>query len=65
MKLILIFVLLFFFVNNEPLYRLIKHSKERGAVCLDGSPAAMYLHEGSGKNKDKFFIHLMGGGFCG
>ena len=25
----------------------------------------MYLHEGLGQNKDKFFIHLMGGGACG
>ena len=46
-------------------YKLIIHSRERGAACLDGSPAAMYIHEGSGANKDKFLLYFRGGGFCG
>ena len=46
-------------------YKRIIHSKDRGAVCLDGSPTAMYINEGSGPNKDKFLIHFKGGGFCG
>ena len=67
MKLIHIFIfsLLIFATCSQSLYKLIKHSKERGAACLDGSPAAMYLHEGSGLNKDKFLMYFMGGGFCG
>ena len=44
-------------------YNLVLHSKERGAACLDGSPAGMYIHEGT--NTGKFLIHFKGGGFCG
>ena len=46
-------------------YHLVIHSNDRGAACLDGSPPGMYIHEGSGKNKDKFLIYFPGGGFCG
>ena len=34
-------------------------------MCLDGSPVGLYIHEGQGKNKDKFLIHFSGGGHCG
>lgn len=47
------------------LYKLVKHSQERGAACLDGSPAGLYIHEGSGVNKTKYLIYFNGGGFCG
>lgn len=46
-------------------YNLVLHSKERGAACLDGSPAGMYVNEGVGANKTKFLIFFNGGGFCG
>ena len=45
-------------------YNLVLHSMERGAVCLDGSPAGMYIHEGSGLNKNKFMVYFNGGGLC-
>lgn len=34
------------------------------ATCLDGSPAAYYLREGSGSNADKWAFSLEGGGEC-
>jgi len=48
----------------EGMYTLVLHSYERGASCLDGSPAGLYYHEGSGKNKNKFMIYFNSGGFC-
>ena len=50
---------------DDDLYNLILHPLDRGAACLDGSPAGMYIHEGKGKNKDNFMIYFDGGGFCG
>jgi hypothetical protein len=32
---------------------------------LDGSPHALYIHEGSGANKDSFIVYFQGGGYCG
>ena len=46
-------------------YKLVLHSQERGAACLDGSPAGFYIHEGSNENKNKFLLYFNGGGFCG
>ena len=46
-------------------YRLIFQSQERGAACLDGSPPGMYIHEGSGPNRNKFLLFMQGGGSCG
>lgn len=46
-------------------YRLVRHSQQRGAACLDGSPPAMYVHEGSGPNRDKFLVYMQGGDSCG
>lgn len=60
----IILSILYFFVNAD-FYKLILHSKDRGAMCLDGSPAGMYIHEGSGINKTKYMIYFDGGGFCG
>jgi hypothetical protein len=47
------------------LYNLVLHSQTRGAACLDGSPAGMYIHEGNGINKKKYMIYFEGGGLCG
>lgn len=38
--------------------------QEHGAMCLDGSPAALYLRPGSGTGLLKWFIHHQGGGWC-
>jgi hypothetical protein len=35
-----------------------------GAVCLDGSPPAYYIHWGSGADINKWIFHLQGGGWC-
>lgn len=34
--------------NDNSLYNLVLHPHDRGAYCLDGSPAGMYLNEGVG-----------------
>ena len=39
-------------------------AKNKGAVCLDGSPSAYYLSPGSGAGADKWYIHMQGGGWC-
>ena len=39
-------------------YELFLHPHTRGAYCLDGSPAGMYIHKGSEENKNKFLIYL-------
>ena len=56
---------IFLTISDDNVYQLVLHSHDRGAACLDGSPAGMYIHEGSGLNKDKFLIYFSGGGFCG
>lgn len=35
------------------------------AKCLDGTPGAYYISEGSGINKTKFVLYFEGGGWCG
>lgn len=47
------------------MYKLVLHSQERGAACLDGSPPGFYIHEGSGINRTKYLLYFNGGGFCG
>ncbi len=49
---------------QSDLYNLVLHSKERGAACLDGSPPGLYIHEGTGANKNKFMLYFDSGGFC-
>ena len=51
----LIFILTFIWtqtivsIDSEvDFYDLILHSHDRGAYCLDGSPAGMYIKEGNG-----------------
>lgn len=35
------------------------------AVCLDGSPGAYYISEGTGDNRNKVVLYFDGGGWCG
>jgi hypothetical protein len=65
MKILLFLALHWTVLTQGNLYKLILHSKDRGAACLDGSPAGMYIHEGSGENKNNFLLFFDGGGFCG
>lgn len=51
--------------SNDELYILKLVSQERGAACLDGTPPALYIHEGSGNNKNNYIFYFKGGGFCG
>ena len=44
-----------------PLYRKIVHNLDPEAKCLDGSPPALYLHEGDPNN---ILIYFMSGGSC-
>ena len=44
-------------------YRKIIHNTDPGAVCLDGSPAMIYVHEGG--LKDHIMLFFLGGGICG
>ncbi|CAH9071528.1 unnamed protein product [Cuscuta epithymum] len=37
---------------------------EKGAVCLDGSPAAYYHDKGVGDGRHNWVIYLQGGGWC-
>ena len=37
-------------------------AKEKGAVCLDGSPGAYYHVPGTGSGKNKWYVHHQGGG---
>ncbi|KAK4434228.1 Pectin acetylesterase 11 [Sesamum alatum] len=41
-----------------------KSAISKGAVCLDGSPAAYYFKNGSGDGVDNWLIYLEGGGWC-
>eukprot|EP00052_Salpingoeca_macrocollata_P022792 m.199059 g.199059 ORF g.199059 m.199059 type:complete len:390 (-) comp21892_c0_seq5:88-1257(-) len=36
----------------------------KGAVCLDGTPGAYYIHRGSGSGANKWILFLQGGGWC-
>jgi hypothetical protein len=66
MKNILLALLTLYLVSSQTdLYNLVLHSKERGAACLDGSPPGLYIHEGTGANKNKFMMYFDSGGFCG
>lgn len=43
----------------------LKYVKDPEAKCLDGSPGAYYILDGSGLNKTKFIVYFEGGGWCG
>ena len=44
----IILMLIIVGISSSNIYNLILHSQDRGAACLDGSPPAMYLNEGTG-----------------
>ncbi|OAY72174.1 Pectin acetylesterase 5 [Ananas comosus] len=43
---------------------LLKNAKEKGALCLDGSPAGYHLQRGFGSGSNSWLLHLEGGGWC-
>jgi hypothetical protein len=49
-------------VAQEEPYKKVIHESDPDAKCLDGTPPALYLHEG-GDDK-KFLIFFVGGGYC-
>lgn len=59
---ILILVLFLFSAIDAQKYKKIVHTTDPDAKCLDGSPPAFYVHQGTETNK--FVIFLEGGGFC-
>lgn len=61
--LLVLMILLFSQSHAQEFYKKVVHNTDPEAKCLDGSPAFLYLHEGS--EKDKFLIYMIGGGFCG
>ena len=47
--------------SNAP-YKKIVHKTDPNALCLDGSPAALYLSEGDPRN---ILMYFVGGASCG
>ncbi|PUZ57774.1 hypothetical protein GQ55_5G456100 [Panicum hallii var. hallii] len=43
---------------------LLAAARDKGAVCLDGSPPGYHLQTGSGAGSRSWLIHLEGGGWC-
>uniref|UniRef100_A0A0E0CBH1 Pectin acetylesterase n=1 Tax=Oryza meridionalis TaxID=40149 RepID=A0A0E0CBH1_9ORYZ len=43
---------------------LLTGAREKGAVCLDGSPPGYHLQRGFGSGEHSWFIHLQGGAWC-
>jgi hypothetical protein len=58
---LLISVLLLFTASADSFYKKIAHKLDPEAKCLDGSPAAIYLHEADPKN---ILFYLIGGADC-
>ena len=60
------FLLLLAFVASinaiEEDYKLVIHNSDPMAKCLDGTPPALYLHEGG--DRTKFVVFFIGGGYC-
>lgn len=51
--------------NLAQTYLLDEYVNSTGARCLDGSPQRYWLQQSnSSTNSSKFYIHLMGGGWC-
>ncbi|XP_020579385.1 pectin acetylesterase 11-like [Phalaenopsis equestris] len=42
----------------------VANAVQKGAVCLDGSPAAYYFSPGSGSGVNNWVVHMEGGGWC-
>lgn len=43
---------------------LLAGAREKGAVCLDGTPPGYHLIRGSGSGSNSWLVHLEGGGWC-
>uniref|UniRef100_A0A0E0N647 Pectin acetylesterase n=1 Tax=Oryza rufipogon TaxID=4529 RepID=A0A0E0N647_ORYRU len=43
---------------------LLTGAREKGTVCLDGSPPGYHLQRGFGSGEHSWFIHLQGGAWC-
>ncbi|PWZ33779.1 Pectin acetylesterase 5 [Zea mays] len=50
--------------SNPVELTLLTAARDKGAVCLDGSPPGYHLQAGSGAGSGSWLIHLMGGGWC-
>ena len=50
-------------VSSQELYKKVVNTIDPQAKCLDGSPPAIYLHEGG--DTKKILFYMMGGGSCG
>lgn len=61
-KIALVLLLAFSVVAEDELYNKIIHYTDPDALCLDGTPPLLYVHEGTDKNR--FLIFFMGGGLC-
>lgn len=57
-----VLLLLFSLAQPAELYKKVIHNTDANAKCLDGSSPAVYLHQGSDKNK--LLIYFVGGGYC-
>ncbi|PKA59139.1 hypothetical protein AXF42_Ash001232 [Apostasia shenzhenica] len=42
----------------------VANAAQKGAVCLDGSPAAYYFTPGFGSGVNNWVVHMEGGGWC-
>ncbi|PKU78643.1 pectin acetylesterase 11-like [Dendrobium catenatum] len=42
----------------------VANAVQKGAVCLDGSPAAYYFSPGFGSGVNNWVVHMEGGGWC-
>lgn len=62
---ILLLLALLLAVHADNMFTLQLLPTERGARCLDGSPAGLLYHEGTAPNNRKFIIYMDSGGFCG
>nr|GLL17286.1 pectin acetylesterase 11-like [Ipomoea trifida] len=75
--LIFSFVISVQYVNSDPIPQptvqsvddiipktIIQNATEKGAVCLDGSPAAYHFAPGKGEDARNWMIYLQGGGWC-
>ena len=61
---VLNFLVLLVAAQNNVMNKVVLNPKG-DALCLDGTPGAYYISEGSGVNKNKFILFFQGGGWCG
>jgi len=50
--------------QQATLTKLTNAAIQDGAVCLDGTPSALYYRPGTGDGVRKWFLHHQGGGYC-